>query len=329
MNTLNKILFLIIIILIINHLTDCKIIETINSYFFICKKKVEGFIGLTYTNKKGTYSNHPEIPYELQKDFPYNNKNDPYYLDNESNNLYDFMTNLINVNANHSELISSRAESIPADEELVHNIMNQLSKVLNSHGYIFNNITLLDKIHYHENYRGKEIELFNISADVSYRGKSIGSVLMNFEIFLIKDKICLNEFKNGLLTIKNVKLLDRKYPEGITKKVTIKSPYIVYDNVPKGCVESQSIYQKERNNKMNETPNQIQSIQQTQELASKMTESFTNNFVKIDKDYDNLFIKPTNCNVTKGFMNDTDNSLIPSICGISSYEEPSLTACSN
>ena len=82
---------------------------------------------------------------------------------------------------------------------------------------------------------------------------------------------------------------------------------------------------------MNNTHIQQQATRKTQELANKMTESFTNNFVEIDKDYDNLFIKPTNStNSTNsdGNMNDTDNSLIPSICGISSYEEPSFTVSS-
>jgi hypothetical protein len=325
---INKILILVIVVFLINHLTDGKIIETIKSYFFVCKEKIEGFIGLTYVNKKGIYSNYPNIPYEFQKDFAHINKNDPEYLDDESYKLQTFMKNLINVNTNHTELTPSRNESIPADNSLVNDIMNQLSKVLNSHGYRFNNIILLDKINYQENYRGKEIELFSISADVLHRGKSIGSVVLNFETFLRQDRFCPKEFKNGLLTVTNVKLLDRKYPGGITKERKIKSPYIVSDNnEPDGCVESPTIYQREIRKHIKQTPVQKKAIQKTKEMATKMTESFNNHFVGRDN-YDDLFIKPNNSYIVEGFMNDTDNSLIPSIVNLSSYEQSSVTESS-
>jgi hypothetical protein len=325
---INKILILVIVVFLINHLTDGKIMETIKSYFNVCKEKMEGFIGLTYSNKKGIYSNYPVIPYELQKDFPHNNKNDSDYLDEESYKLYGFMKNLININTNYSELTPSRDKRNPADKSLVNDIMNQLSKVLNCHGYRFNNIVLLDKIYYHENHRGKEIELFSISADVSYRGKSIGSVIMNFETFLRRDRFCPKEFRNGLLTITNVKLLDRKHPGGITKEKVIKSPYIVSDNnEPGGCVESPSRYQRKIRKPIKQTTAQKKAIQKTQEMATKMTESFNNHFIGRE-DYDDLFIKPTNSYVTEGFMNDTDNSLIPSIVELSSYEQSSITESS-
>jgi hypothetical protein len=62
-------------------------------------------------------------------------------------------------------------------------------------------------------------------------------------------------------------------------------------------------------------------------MATKMTESFNNHFVGRD-DYDDLFIKPTNSYIVEGFMNDTDNSLIPSIVNLSSYEQSSVTESS-
>lgn len=327
MNMINKILILVIVIFLINHLTDGKILETIKSYFIICKEKAEGFIGLTYTNKNGVYSNHPAIPYELQRDFPLINKNDPNYLDDESYKLYGFMKNLINVNTNFSELTPSRELSVPADKSLINDIMNQLSKVLNCHGFRFNNIKLLDNIFYRENHRGKEIELFGISADVSYRGKSMGSVVMNFETFLRRDIFCPKEFTNGLLTITNVKLIERKHPGGITKEKIIKSPYIVTDTSgPGGCVESPTKYLKGIK-PMKQTTAQKKAIQKTHEMAARMTESFNNHFVGREN-YDDLFIKPTNSYVTEGFMNDTDNSLIPSIVELSSYEQSSDTESS-
>ncbi len=325
---INKILILIIIIFLINHLTNGKILDTIKSYFIICKEKVEGFIGLTYTNKKKIYPNHPIIPYELQRDFPHINKNDPNKLDNESYILYNFMKNLINVNTNYSELTPSKDPSIPADKTLINDIMNQLTKILNCHGFRFNNIKLLDKIYYRENYRGKEIELFNIKANVSYRGKPIGTVIMNFETFMRKDRFCPKEFINGLLTITNVKLIERTHLGGITKEKIIKSPYIVSENnEPVGYVETPTKYQKEIIKPMKQTHAQKKAIQKNQEMATKMTESFNNHFVGRE-DYDDLFIKPTNTFVTEGFMNDTDNSLIPSIIELSSYEQPSITESS-
>ena len=63
-------------------------------------------------------------------------------------------------------------------------------------------------------------------------------------------------------------------------------------------------------------------------MATKMTESFNNHFVGRDN-YDDLFIKPATQHITEGFMNDTDNSLIPSIVELSTYEQTSVTETSN
>jgi hypothetical protein len=447
MNIINKILILIIIIFLINYLTDGKIIETIKSYFLIYKKKVEEFIDLTM------YSNNPE------------------YLD-DFYKLNDFMKNLINVNTNYYNLTLSRDKKITADKSLINDIMNQLSKVLNCHGFRFNNIQLLDKIYYYENHIGKEIELFSISADVYYRDKSLGSVIMNFEIFLRNDIVISKEFKNGLLTITNVKLLSRNsqllnetIPKVNTKIINEKSkdfleyepasfeskdsktsmllnnlsktqivyePYqakldkldslsmtknepasfeskdsktsmllnnlsktqIVYEPYqakldklnssstmmnepasfeskdsktsmllnnlsktqivyepgekvltfsparysekskdfleyePNGYINSPTKYQREIEKPMKNTLIQQKAIQKTHDLATKMTDSFNNYFIGRE-DNDNLFIKPTDSYITEGFMNDTDNSLIPSIIELSSYEQMSNTDTSN
>lgn len=55
-----------------------------------------------------------------------------------------------------------------------------------------------------------------------------------------------------------------------------------------------------------------------------MTDSFNNHFVGRE-DYDELFIKPTNSYGNDCFMNDTNNSLIPSIVNLSSCEQFSKT----
>jgi len=375
MNIINKILILIIIIFLINYLTDGKIIETIKSYFLIYKKKVEKFIDLTM------YSNNPE------------------YLD-DFYKLNDFMKNLINVNTNYYNLTLSRDKKITADKSLINDIMNQLLKVLNCHGFRFNNIQLLDKIYYYENHIGKEIELFSISADVYYRDKSLGSVIMNFEIFLRNDIVISKEFKNGLLTITNVKLLSRNsqllnetIPKVNTKIINEKSTmmnepasfeskdskssmllnnlsktqiinepeekvltfsparysekskdFLEYEpyqakldklnssstmmNEPNGYINSPTKYQREIEKPIKNTLIQQKAIQKTHDLATKMTDSFNNYFIGRE-DNDNLFIKPTDSYITEGFMNDTDNSLIPSIIELSSYEQMSNTDTSN
>ena len=77
MNIINKILILIILIFLINHLSDGQIIKIIKNTFCTCKTKVDHFIGLT--NNASTDNPSvivPNIPYQTQKDFPYNNNND-------------------------------------------------------------------------------------------------------------------------------------------------------------------------------------------------------------------------------------------------------------
>jgi hypothetical protein len=301
MNIVNKILILIIFIFIIDNLVEGKIFKTIKSYILMCKDKIEGFTGLTYSNKKGTFVNHPQVPYEIQRDFPYLNKNDPDNLDDESHELYNFMKDLVTVNTNFTELTPSRNKSIVADKNLVDEIMKQLTKTLNSNGFNFSNIKLLDDIHYHENHRGKEIESFNIKSDISFRGKSIGSVVMNFEVFMRRDNFHSREFKHGLLTIVNVKLIERKYPNNITREKKIRSPYII-----------------ETNNEP--TTNQKDAFEKHNNLNNNMNKSFNDNFVKINE-YEKLFIKPLNSNDSENSL----NSLIPSAVDISSYDQYSAT----
>jgi hypothetical protein len=224
------------------------------------------------------------------------------------------MSNLVNINTNFAELTPGNGTSIIADDNLVNDIMSQLTKVLNSHGFKFTNIKLLDQIYYQENPRGKEIELFNISADISYRDAPMGSLVISLEIFMRKDRICPKEFTNGLLTITNVKLIDRKY---IMKKNTDHT-----DLAPRGQIDSPSQYQRDfKTVEHNETHAKAQ--QKNQQLTSKMTESFNNYFVDIEENAD-LFIKPSNNeNIDNGLG--TENSLIPSIIRLSSYEQPSNT----
>ena len=93
MNMVNKILILVIIIFVINHLTNGQILNTIKGLFTGCN--TEKFIGATYTNKKGVYSNVPQVPYDSQRDFAYINQNDIDELDDETYRLYRFINNMV------------------------------------------------------------------------------------------------------------------------------------------------------------------------------------------------------------------------------------------
>jgi hypothetical protein len=279
MNTINKLLILIIILFLINHLTNGKITYLLKKYLNIGKTHIEKFMGITYTNSRGIYPNHPVVPYNKQRDFPYINHNDPDVLDNESYELYHFIDSLVNVNTNMHEMTVSNSTKHKANSNLTNFILSNLTKSLNCKGYTFSNIKLIDDIYYHDNPRGKEIELFNITADLNYHNKSLGFVTLSFETFI----------RNNRLEILNVKLIDRK-------------------NKPKN-----KIYKK--------------ALHKNQEMIYKMNDSFNNHFVNRD-DYDELFIKPTQKYVNEGFNNDTENSLIPSIVELSSYEQSSITESS-
>lgn len=303
MNLMNKILVLIILIFLINHLTDGKIIDIVKRYFITCKDNVENFIGLTYKQEciKPTV---PIIPYQLQKDFPYLNQNDPQNLDEESYNLYKFINSMVNVNVNNYELTKSRDTRLKASESLEKEIYDYINRIFNCKGYAFSNIRFLSNIYYYKNPRGKDIEPFEFSADVKFNGKFIGSVTINLECFLREDKFYYKPNDSGLLTIINVRLLNRTYPDGKNKEKVWKSAYKV---VPK---ETQQTVDLDNERIINDV--EKEAMKYTIDLKNKMIESFENHFVHRDN-YDDLFIKPSSPTKHVSFHNDTENSLIPSI----------------
>lgn len=309
MNMINKILILVIMIFVINHLMNGQILNTIKGLFTSCN--TEKFIGATYTNKKGVYSNVPQVPYDSQKDFAYINQNDIDELDDETYRLYRFINNMVTPNINIYELTSSRGKKIKASNELVKEIIVHLERIFNCSGYKFSNLKLLDQIVYYENPRGKELESFNFSSDVTYHNKSIGSVVINIESFLREDKFYQNHMKSGFLAITNIRLANRIHPNGVNKEKKIVSGYkLEYSMSP-------SRNQSKINKPIHPTKNQHQAIEKNNKMMTKMNESFKNHFVPREN-FDELFIRPqTN---TEAFMNDTDNSLIPTIDEISSEE---------
>jgi len=303
---INKILILVIMIFVINHLTNGQILNTIKGLFTGCN--TEKFIGATYTNKKGVYSNVPQVPYDSQRDFAYINQNDIDELDDETYRLYRFINNMVTPNINIYELTASRGKKMKASNELIKEIIVHLERIFNCSGYKFSNLKLMDQIVYYENPRGKELESFNFSSDVSYHNKSIGSVVINIESFLREDKFYQNHMKSGFLTITNIRLANRIHPNGINKEKKIVSAY---------KLESSPRNQSRIKNPINPNKNQQQAIERNNRNNTKMNESFNNHFVPREN-FDELFIRPQSN--SEAFMNDTDNSLIPTIDEISSEE---------
>jgi len=306
---INKILILVIIIFVINHLMNGQILNTLKGLF--TASDTEKFIGSTYTNKKGVYSNVPQVPYDSQRDFAYINQNDIDELDDETYRLYRFINNMVTPNINIYELTSSRGKKIKASNELVKEIIVHLERIFNCSGYKFFNLKLIDQIVYYENPRGKELESFNFSSDVTYHNKSIGSVVINIESFLREDKFYQNHMKSGYLTITNIRLTNRIHPNGVNKEKKIVSGYKLEYSL------SPSRNQSKINKPINPTKNQHQAIERNNKNMTKMNESFNNHFVPREN-FDELFIRPQSN--SEAFMNDTDNSLIPTIDEISSEE---------
>ena len=328
MNMINKILILVIIIFVINHLTEGQILNTLKRYWVICQQKMEGFIGLTYTNKKGVHPNVPQIPYESQRDFPYINENDIDNLDEETYILYRFINNMVTPNVNMYELSASRGKKIKASDDFQKEINNHLERIFNCSGFKFSNIKIIDPIVYYENPRGKEIEPFNFSSNVFYQGKSIGSVVINIESFLREDKFYYKPMKSGFLTITSVRLSNRIHPNGNKERKWVSAYKL--EREPTGISPSRPFQgpSSEIKKPIKPTKSQQKAMNQTQKMASKMTESFNDHFVSREN-FDDLFIKPSQPHVIDSFMNDTENSLIPSIIELSSYENSSVTQTSN
>lgn len=300
---LNKILILIILLVLINHLTEGKIVETVKKYLTSCRSNVENFIGI----KQGpdcSQLNAPNIPYQRQKDFPYINKTDPNNLDDETYRLYRFLDDLVTPNVNNYELTASRSRRIKATESLEKEIYTHIENIFNCKSYKFANLRLLSNIYYYENPRGKEIEPFEFSADVSYLNKFIGSVIINLECFIRADKFYPKPMESGFLSITDIKLINRTYPEGVNKEKVWNTLYKLEPNEHYLQIDSREPRKIEKA--------ESEAITKANELTNQMIESFENHFVSRDN-YDDLFIKPTSPTKHVTFQLDTENSLIPSI----------------
>jgi hypothetical protein len=194
--------------------------ETLINALYNCKSKVENFMGLTYTNKKGVYTNTPIIPYQSQRDFSHINKDVDEKLDEETYNLYKFLDSLIRPNNNMYELTASNRERYEASKDFIDKLKNNLSRILNCNDYKFTDIKILDEIILLKNPRGIEIEPFRISADISYKERIMGNVILQIESFYRYDKIGPKNKDPGVLTFQSVKLVERKHnKEKVAPKV--------------------------------------------------------------------------------------------------------------
>ena len=303
MNLINKILILVILILLINHLSEGRIIETIKRYFFNCKTNVENFMGITYA-QNCIKPNAPNIPYQRQKDFPYLNKTQPDMLDDESYDLYKFLDEMVTPNVNNYELTKSSDVRMKASEALEKEIYTHINNILNCKNFKFNRIKFLSNIYYYKNPRGQDIEPFEFSADVSYKNKFIGSVIINLECFIRADKFYRKPMESGFLSIINIKLINRTYPDGVTKEKVWNTLYKLEPNEQYLKIDQHEPRTIEKSEK--------DAIAVNNKLTDKMVESFENHFVSREN-YDDLFIKSTSPTKHVSFQLDTENSLIPSI----------------
>ena len=242
------------------------------------------------SNRKVFKPTTPDIPFQLQKDFPYNNQSDINNLDEDTYNLYKFLNSIITVGVNTYELTPSNNIRLKVSDNFKKEIYEQLNKHINCNciEYKFDNIQILSDMYFYENSRGAEIEPFEISANVSLKGEPIGSVVIYIESFMKKDKFYYNSTNSGYLAILNIKLIKRMYNDGKSREQTWKSAYKL---IPSNQ-EMQSNIRTESNsrNTMSES-----------NMRNTRVESFTNNY-NVDND---MFFKPNN-----QIQNDTEDSLL-------------------
>lgn len=293
MNLTNKILILIVLLLLINHLTDGQIIKTFGNYLFVCQDRIENFMGVVYDRECIT-QNVPVIPFATQKDFKYLNNN-PDIVDDETYYLYEFINELVTKNTNMYELTGSSGEQIPGSQSLRNLIFNEITRLFNCGEWKFLNIKSSDPIFWNENPRGIEISPFNFRADVYHGNKSLGNIKLYVECFLHSDKFNRDHSAFGYLTFLNIKVLDRYDSSNSNINPFDKSAYRL-----------KSISDTEK-----------KAISKNNELTGKMMESFNSHFVSRNG-YEDLFIKPTQT-VKNTPHTETENSLIPSIIELSAF----------
>lgn len=178
MNLTNIILFLIIIIFLINKLSNGGIFTTINRSFNSCKNKINNSIG-TF---KSTPSIHITFPNENK--FP--------NLDNETYELYNYINNSVLKNINTYKLLSINSKRLEITKIIEIEIINNLSNIFNNNGYSFYNIKLNQDIHYYEYLGKKEIEPFIFTSDIIHNNNKLCNITVLIDCILVLKSLFIN-----------------------------------------------------------------------------------------------------------------------------------------
>ena len=308
MNLINTILILTISLVLINHLTNGEIINRIKNCFLTCQTQVEKMTG---TNRHS----EPNTCHVLDNSLDNSLDN---LLDSSLDlkiyqNLYQIINQVVTPNVNLYELSNSRNKKILVNDVIKKSLIDLITEVFNYGKIKFTDIVILNEpFYYYNNPHGKDIEPFNFSANISYKQKPIGSVIINIQCFLQKDNII-----NSELGLTNAFTILRAH---LIKRINSDKPDIIKPNIIKPNTNTPNTTMQLNPNEHIISKIEQQAMDANVELTKKMTNSFNDHFVN-RSDCDDLFIKPSSKHQTAEFENDTD--LIPSIVNISSYEEQS------
>jgi len=173
---INKIIILIIILLIINSLSNgniiAKIKEILSSYSLLNKKSKN--LSLSINKYKHT----------------------------NENNLQLFMSNLIN--NNNTKFTILKKKNLEANSEIINKLWKYISTTFNCSNYKFTNIQIIDSIYYNLYNEGSVFEPFRIKTDVIFNNKNLGKYILLIE--------CCYDNVNNYFVFNKIKILIHEYP---------------------------------------------------------------------------------------------------------------------
>lgn len=244
MNLINKILILLIILVIVNHLTDNKLFQHLmqghiqqafQSILGLFNKTKESFLGLTYTDSRGIFSTTPVVPFAGQLDFQYNAGYTDRDLNEDSYKLYNFFDSMIVPNVDAFSMSRSNNIPISADKELTNDILRNLEKKFNMREYFFSDFKLLEDLYYINTPKGKEIVPFKFTTEYKYNNRYMGTLTIYVEMFIFYDKFYYRLYNPNQINILNIKLIDqqnnmyRKRPKKIRSVYKIRNDENIND----------------------------------------------------------------------------------------------------
>jgi len=202
-SVINKIILLLIIIVLINHLGSSNILKSLYNYiksFF----NIEGFIGLAYNKVKGINWSTPNIPYASQVDFPWITGGSVRNLDELSYDLYTFLNTLVALNFKTYDMAVPSGEPVLMNDKQEQFVKDNIMSRLNSKTFKFSNEEFPSQIYYQNTNRGMSIVPFQITANVTddRNNADLGSATLYIEAYLRND----NMNSVWLLEITTIKL---------------------------------------------------------------------------------------------------------------------------